>query len=504
MRYNEESIFSIFMQTRRLKLFFLCSLLFIGAFLRLYRLPHTMQFLGDQGRDALIARRILIDHHPALIGPVTSVGNMYLGPFYYYFMVFPLMLSYPSPVGPAYAVALIGVATIYLLYRVGKELVGETPALIATALYTFSPVVITNVRFSWNPNIVPFFSLLFLWFLHKTLKGNYRSWIWVGVVYAILMQLHYITLILAGFAGCVWIYELVVMFRKKKLQPSFFTSTIVAIAVFFISLIPLIVFDVRHGGTNSKAFEMFFQGSDSHFRLGNAISSVFFADVGMTLRTLFEAYTIIIHGTPAILFFFVLMGLFAWIFFKKKQLVGVRLILSVFVFSMLILSLYSASVFDHYLGFVFPIAALVVGILLAQIYKGAGKIVVIGVVGICIVLSLLAYPGKQNLGYNIFLFRKVAESVVEHTTEGEFYDILVYTDTNDAEGTNYRYFLTTMNRPPATPEQVHDFKTLLVIDEQGLDKPLDTPHYKLVHWPNRTVVETFTVPNGPVIYKLVR
>ncbi|MBP9700599.1 hypothetical protein KBD71_04945, partial [Candidatus Woesebacteria bacterium] len=56
-------------------LFFLA----LGTFLRFYRLRSTMQFLGDQGRDALIARGILMDRDPAFIGPVTSVGNMYLG-----------------------------------------------------------------------------------------------------------------------------------------------------------------------------------------------------------------------------------------------------------------------------------------------------------------------------------------------------------------------------------------------------------------------------------------
>src|SRR5690606_24275698 len=83
------------------------AIVVVGAGLRLYNLPHTAQFLGDQGRDALIVSRIFKEGDLVFIGPVTSVGNMYLGPLYYYFMLPFLWLSYPSPLGPAYGVAIL-------------------------------------------------------------------------------------------------------------------------------------------------------------------------------------------------------------------------------------------------------------------------------------------------------------------------------------------------------------------------------------------------------------
>jgi len=65
----------------------LVVILLIASFLRLYNLPHNMMFLGDQGRDAIIVKNIFTKFDPVFIGPVTSVGNMYLGPLYYYFVV---------------------------------------------------------------------------------------------------------------------------------------------------------------------------------------------------------------------------------------------------------------------------------------------------------------------------------------------------------------------------------------------------------------------------------
>lgn len=66
-------------------------------FLRFYNLEDSQQFLGDQGRDAIVVSRMFVEKDPVFIGPITSVGDIYLGPLYYYFMLPFLWLSYPSP-----------------------------------------------------------------------------------------------------------------------------------------------------------------------------------------------------------------------------------------------------------------------------------------------------------------------------------------------------------------------------------------------------------------------
>ena len=56
----------------------LLAILLIGAFCRLYKIDQYMTFLGDEGRDVIIVRRLLTQLHPPLIGPGTSIGQMYL------------------------------------------------------------------------------------------------------------------------------------------------------------------------------------------------------------------------------------------------------------------------------------------------------------------------------------------------------------------------------------------------------------------------------------------
>src|SRR3989344_7457131 len=78
--------------------FIFIGIILLAAFFRFYRLPEYMTFLGDEGRDALMIRRILVEHDLPLIGPTTSIGNIYLGPLYYYMMAVPMAIFWLNPV----------------------------------------------------------------------------------------------------------------------------------------------------------------------------------------------------------------------------------------------------------------------------------------------------------------------------------------------------------------------------------------------------------------------
>src|SRR3990170_8908319 len=101
---------------------FIIAVTLAAAFLRFYNLSDSLQFLGDQGRDALVMYRIFSQRDLPFIGPITSVGGFYLGPLYYWFMAPFLWLGRLNPAAPALATAAIGVITIPVLYFVAKKL----------------------------------------------------------------------------------------------------------------------------------------------------------------------------------------------------------------------------------------------------------------------------------------------------------------------------------------------------------------------------------------------
>ena len=110
----------------------LIIVLIIGVFLRFYRLNGFVTFLGDQGRDAIILKRILTGEHFPAIGPPTSVGQVYLGPFYYYFIAPWLLLFNFNPIGLAVGVAIFSSLYLLINYLIVKELFDKKIALIST------------------------------------------------------------------------------------------------------------------------------------------------------------------------------------------------------------------------------------------------------------------------------------------------------------------------------------------------------------------------------------
>src|SRR5690348_281638 len=145
----------------------LIGILALAAYLRLYKIENYLTFLGDEGRDVLVVKRMIVEHKFTLLGPTASVGGFFLGPIYYYFMLPFLWAWRLNPVGPAIMVALFGIVTIGLLFKVGKDFFNVWVGLIASSLYALSPLVISYSRSSWNPNLVPFFSLLLIYLLWK-------------------------------------------------------------------------------------------------------------------------------------------------------------------------------------------------------------------------------------------------------------------------------------------------------------------------------------------------
>lgn len=172
-------------------------ILIVALLLRVYRIREFVIFLGDEGRDALVVKRMIVDHDLTLVGPTASVGGFYLGAVYYYFMVPFLWLFNFDPVGPAYMVALIGTATVALMYVAMRVWTNKSIAGITALIYATAPGIVSSSRSSWNPNIMPFFSLLSIFSLTLGLKKESKLWlILAGVSYGIAIQSHYLGLIL--------------------------------------------------------------------------------------------------------------------------------------------------------------------------------------------------------------------------------------------------------------------------------------------------------------------
>jgi|GEM_PF-5477392 len=139
------------------------TVLVLATALRLYQLPQRMVFRGDEGRDARIVRTMLLSGRLVLEGPPSSVhttaGTLMQGPLTYYLFAPALLLANFSPVGPAVLTALFSVATVGLLWWVGRRWFHPTAGLMAATAFALSPWATSEAHHAWNPNFVPFLAL---------------------------------------------------------------------------------------------------------------------------------------------------------------------------------------------------------------------------------------------------------------------------------------------------------------------------------------------------------
>jgi len=412
-------------------------LLILGSFLRFYRLEALMTYLGDEGRDMVIVMDLLKGKNFPFVGPPTSVGKLYLGPIYYYFIAPFAWLFKMSPVGPTVFVALLGVLTIPLIYQTGKVFFNKQTALLAAVFYTVSPLIVKFSRSSWNPNPMPFFSLILLlslFYWQKTKKPKFIYFVFLS--FAIMLQLHYLVYLLAPFLA--WV---IFKFNKKneKKKHLFFS-----ILIFIFLLSPLALFDLKHNFFNLKGIlAILSDRSNEGFSFLDLFSRA--KDRLRQLLSLFFSFAERGWQTTLIAFFVLAVGLIDW--FKEKKIVKL-LIYSWFIWSLFALALYRHSIYPHYLGFLFPFPALLLANAINKIFN---KKKIFQLLGIGLSLFLLVYMLKLTWAdlsrpqvLNVNLVRKVTHQIAKES-KGEPFNFALLAKNNYDD--SYRYFLKLMKLP---------------------------------------------------------
>jgi len=431
----------------------LIFILVIASFLRLYMIQDYLTFLGDEGRDVLIVYKIL-HGDLTLLGPTASVGGFFLGPIYYYFMAPFLWFFNYNPVGPAVMVALFGIATVWLIYKVGKDFFGSSVGLIAAGFYAISPLVVAYSRSSWNPNPMPFFSLLTLYILYKTLNiPSKKLFLLVGFLLGITMQLHY----LAIFLGVI--IAAYIFITRRSISKAFKDYIFILIGL-IIGWSPFLAFEVRHGFPNIQSIFSFIfalkdTGVSSNFF--TTIYNVFFRLFGR-LVTYFpppEQVAIGAHKNIALWYYATLaLGIVSLVaVFRLKNNPARTLFLTWFVLGVGLFGFYKKPIYDHYFGFMFPLPFFFVAILLVKLYKEGGrrKIVSITIFFIIVFLNFSGIPFRYLPNRQLAQVEKISKFVI-NKTENKPFNFALITEGNSDHA--YRYFFTLWQKEPTTIQNV--------------------------------------------------
>jgi 4-amino-4-deoxy-L-arabinose transferase-like glycosyltransferase len=233
MKFNREILFLVF-------------LVILTLFLRLYWIDLN-PLEGDQVRDIQTSEKIL--HGEFATSGVKEIYGLQtsFGPLMFY-LTAPFLLF--GAIGANLAVAIFNALAVLLTYFFTRKFFGDKVAVIASLLYAVNPWHIYLSITYWNPNFLPFFSVIFFYFLFDyILNNNDNSLVVASLVLSLMFQFHLTSLFLLP----VLFLSILIFRRNTKIKYYFYSF-----GVFLITLIPYIYYNFK---TNTSIFSPFIYGA---------------------------------------------------------------------------------------------------------------------------------------------------------------------------------------------------------------------------------------------------
>lgn len=454
----------------------------IGAFLRLYRLEASLQFLGDQGRDALILRNLLVNHDLPFIGPVTSVGGFFLGPLYYYLMAPFLWLFKFNPVGPAVATAVLGIATIPLLYWVTKKLFSRRVGLWAAGLYALAYIPISETRSAWNPNPMPLAALGIIYgFYLANYKNKPKGLLLAAASLGVALQLHYMIVFLAPFI----LWQLFLARRHiRELVP--------AALIFLLLNLPLFLFEIKNNWLNVRGLLEFLgkhqYGSLDWWQIIKNTVGRSEQAIGMVLG--FGRDFNVLRTWVTRVFLLLLLA-----FFKQVRFLGIYLLATIAM-----LAVYQENIYPHYLGFLFP----AVVILMAAILSRLPQPFLPAFMLLFLVYNLPQINSLLRQNGNLKSVRTTAQFIKNDIDQHGYqnYNLALLDGTRDYPAHSFRYFLEVFGGQPLSQAEYPQTQVLYIISPYPQANVLAEQIWEIKSVKPAVLTSTWEFATSENIYKI--
>lgn len=252
--------------------YFVLAIVLIAAFyIRVYRIDDLLGFYYDQGRDAIVIWKLLHEGKPFLIGPVTGLSGIFLGPFYYLLITPLYLIGRGDPVFVSVFLSLLSVFALYLVFLLGKEMHSRLAGILAAIIGGFSYYIVYYSRWLSNPNPMFILSVLYLYFLWKIASTTEKKW-WVFASFTLGVSLHFESASAFFYIFVFVIFALWKLINNISLKSIFkylnlkglirrnYKIIIYSALVFLLTLIPQLLFNLRHDNLLINNFLKLFTG----------------------------------------------------------------------------------------------------------------------------------------------------------------------------------------------------------------------------------------------------
>ncbi len=511
-------VYSFFKNKRNL---LLVAILLLASFLRLYMISDYMTFLGDEGRDVMVAKDILQGHF-TLLGPRASAADFYTGPIYYYFMAPFLWLFHLDPVGPAIGIALLGIVSVFLVYYVSKYFFSERAGLFAAALYAVSPLVISYSRSSWNPNPMPFMSLVLILLLYKAvLIKSWKLFLLSGLLFGIAFQLHYIE-VFFGITIFLFVTVVTIIIEKKEAIKNLFLRYLQFFSGFLIGFSPFLAFEIRHDFPNLRTVVNFIYHQENYIQEPNhttpfqVISDVFFRLFARLLSNYPPSDQVHNFSSEVLMFWQIGIVLLAiasvYALFRVKNKITVLLFALWLFIGVVCFGFYRKPIYDYYFEFMFPLPFHLLGNLLSQMYHVKkfslyGKILAVVLFTGFFLYNLYWMPFRFPANRQKDQVKAISEFIISKTDNKPFNFALLTTGNSDHA---YRYYFDILGHSPVTienmindPQRKSVTSQLMIICEDIKCKPLGNSLWEVAGFGRAEIAGIWNV-SVVKVYRLVQ
>ena len=234
--------------------FVLTGIIVLGITLRTYHFSDWLHFEIDQSYDTQIISRA-VDQGMAnlpLLGPTAGGGrSLRLGPAFYYLEYASAKIFGNTPAGHAAAVPLLAILSLPLFYFFCRRYFTVPLALALLALFSVSAYNVLFSRFSWSPNVLPFFIIVSFYALLRSVspREQHRERFF-------LVAVAFLTLITQIHFNAFFIVPAITFSFLLIKRPHFALRTwglAVALSVFLYS--PVLINEWQTGGENFQFFQ---------------------------------------------------------------------------------------------------------------------------------------------------------------------------------------------------------------------------------------------------------
>lgn len=410
----------------------LIIILLIALFFRTYKIVERFEFGHDGDLYSWVVKDIIVNHHPRLIGQLTSAPGIFIGPFFYYLLTPFFLLTNMDPIGALIPATILGLITIFSYYFVLSKTFEKQVGLIAAFLYA---TLITTVNLDrWVvPTITS--SLWAIWYLYSLIslsRGNFSVLFLLGILIGLIWHIHIAlipSLIAIPFA----------ILLSKKLPT--FKQAVNFAAAFFITSIPLILFELRHNFGQTLGlinnFTTSRDGASGFYKFQLVLEMV-----TKNLNTLFFAPQSF-NFTNNI--FFILLILFLPLILIQKKYIDFKYIAPLYIWFVgviIFFSISSSPISEYYFTNLSVIFITIISLMFYLIFKSSyiGKVLILTTLTIIFFKNayFLINQSYYNKGY---LERKnLVEFIKQDAEEKGFPCIGISYITTLGENVGFRYF----------------------------------------------------------------